>query len=302
VSAISVNQNTVTLNVLATEPGKSARVWFDPPGIVQLSGQVETKAPGAGSAVDWKVSAATPGVRSVLGGHVSAGQPRVRFVRRVADPRALPGLVLVSLLEELGVKVTGKVQLGRRPGGERLAYLSSAPMSQLIYQLGKLSDNFYAETIFKTLGGEASGTAASSAAGAKRVEAWLAALGLEQPQNKIVNGSGLFEGNRLTPRTLTNVLSKVYFDPRLGPDFVAHLAVGGSDGTLRSRFRSATTRGRVRAKTGTLRSVDALGGFVLSSSGRLPIVFVVLINGIADQHLEVRRQIDRAVSILAKGS
>jgi D-alanyl-D-alanine carboxypeptidase/D-alanyl-D-alanine-endopeptidase (penicillin-binding protein 4) len=235
-----------------------------------------------------------------LAGHVAEGQPRVRLVRRVADPRALPGRVLGALLGEVGIQWSGKVRLGKAPAGERLAYVTSAPLSQLLTELGKHSDNFYAETVFKTLGAGAKGEPATSEAAAKRVLAWLSSAGLDDPATKVVNGSGLFDANRISAETLAQLLAKVYLDPELGPDFVAQLAVGGVDGTLRSRFRSATTRGRVRAKTGTLRNSDTLSGYVLSSSGRLPLVFVVLVNGIDDNHGAVREHIDSAVSVLSE--
>src|SRR5690606_4629527 len=160
----------------------------------------------------------------------------------------------------------------------------------------------YAETIFKSLSPEAHRIPASSEAAAARVQAWLSELGLASDQTKILNGSGLFDANRLSAATLAQLLSKVYLDPALGPDFVAQLAIGGVDGTLHSRFRDKKARGRIRAKTGTLRKVDALGGYVLSSSGRLPLVFVVLVNGIDSQHGLVRARIDRAVRVLAESS
>ncbi len=44
VSAVSLNRNVTTLNVVPTEPGQPARVWFDPEGFVDVSGTVRTDA------------------------------------------------------------------------------------------------------------------------------------------------------------------------------------------------------------------------------------------------------------------
>jgi D-alanyl-D-alanine carboxypeptidase/D-alanyl-D-alanine-endopeptidase (penicillin-binding protein 4) len=154
--------------------------------------------------------------------------------------------------------------------------------------------------VFKSLGEGPKGEPATSEAAASRVLAWLAHAGLGDPRTKVVNGSGLFDANRVSSELLAQLLGKVYLDPELGPDFVAQLAIGGIDGTLRSRFRGAATRGRVRAKTGTLRNADTLSGYVLSSSGRLPLVFAVLVNGIDERHTAVRERVDRAVSVLAE--
>ncbi|HEY6724020.1 MAG TPA: D-alanyl-D-alanine carboxypeptidase/D-alanyl-D-alanine-endopeptidase, partial [Polyangiaceae bacterium] len=257
-------------------------------------------ARGQGQRLDWRLAPAAQGVQSLLSGHVSVGQPRVRLVRRVADPRALPGRALGVLLGDMGVTWSGKVRLGATTGGARLAYVTSAPLAQLLAELGKNSDNFYAEMLFKTLGEGPKGEPATSQAAAQRVLAWLAKAGLSDPQLKVVNGSGLFDANRVSAELIAQLLAKVYLDPQLGPDFVAHLAIGGIDGTLRSRFRGAEIRGRVRAKTGTLRNADTLSGYVLSSSGRLPLAFAILVNGIDERHGDVRARIDRAVARLAE--
>lgn len=300
VSAISIDQNTVTLNALATEPGAPARVWFEPPGFVEAKGGIDTRARGQGQELDFRLTPAPQGVRAVVAGHVSEGQPRLRLVRRVADPRALPGRVLGALLKDMGIEWSGKVLLGKTAGGERLAYVTSPPLGQLLGELGKNSDNFYAEMVFKSLGEGPKGEPATSEAAASRVLAWLAHAGLGDPRTKVVNGSGLFDANRVSAELLAQLLGKVYLDPELGPDFVGQLAIGGIDGTLRSRFRGAATRGRVRAKTGTLRNADTLSGYMLSSSGRLPLVFAVLVNGIDERHTAVRERVDRAVSVLAE--
>ena len=84
-----------------------------------------------------------------------------------------------------------------------------------------------------------------------------------QSADVILNGSGLFDANRLSAATLTRVLSHAYRDPRLSAEFVAQLSIGGVDGTLRSRLRNHRKRRVVRAKTGTLARVVALSGFVL---------------------------------------
>ena len=86
----------------------------------------------------------------------------MRYTRRVEDPRLLAGYALKALLEKADVKVTGDVKLGTARGHVLAKHLSE-PLSSLLYALGKQSDNFYAEMIFKSLGGEGKGRPAKSA-------------------------------------------------------------------------------------------------------------------------------------------
>jgi D-alanyl-D-alanine carboxypeptidase/D-alanyl-D-alanine-endopeptidase (penicillin-binding protein 4) len=49
------------------------------------------------------------------------------------------------------------------------------------------------------------------------------------------------------------------------------------DGTLKEKFKDENIKRRIRAKTGTLRGVNALAGFGAPKNGR-PIVFSVIVN------------------------
>jgi D-alanyl-D-alanine carboxypeptidase/D-alanyl-D-alanine-endopeptidase (penicillin-binding protein 4) len=214
------------------------------------------------------------------------------------DPRLQPGRALSHALSRAGVELRGKVKLGGVSEKRRITYIASAPLSALLHRVGKYSDNFYAETIFKSLAVEEDGPPATSSGGAKRVLSWLSERKMDSKSIKVVNGSGLFDANRLTAELLVRVLASAHADPAVGPEFLSQLAIGGVDGTLAARFRGAQQRARVRAKTGTLDDVDVLVGYVLRTSGRAPVAFAVLINGIKRQHPAVRREIDRAVASL----
>jgi len=111
--------------------------------------------------------------------------------------------------------------------------------------------------------------------------------------------SGLFDGNRVAPQHLTQTLLAAYNDPSIRAEYVAHLAVGGSDGTLKSRLEGLPRSRMVRAKTGTLRDVIALSGYVLGEPGR-SVAFSFLANGIAGRQKEARDLADDIVRALAE--
>jgi serine-type D-Ala-D-Ala carboxypeptidase/endopeptidase (penicillin-binding protein 4) len=301
VSAVALERNTVTLNVVAAQARQPARVWFDPPGGLLVSGRVETSDPGSGQHVRWSLRAEGARLRATLDGQLAEGLPRLQVSRRMDDPRLMPGFALKALLESGGVAVHGDVALGGTGVRQPLVSHRSAPLSVLVAELGKESDNFYAEMLLKTLGAEASGKAASSRDGADVVTAWLREVGALDAGTVVVNGSGLFDANRTSPLALARALRAAYLDPAIRPEFLAQLAVGGADGTLRSRFRAYRGRRAIRAKTGTLAKVDALSGYVLPPDARPPLAFSIIVVGIAD-HGQVRRRVDAVVAELARVS
>ncbi|HVU06103.1 MAG TPA: D-alanyl-D-alanine carboxypeptidase/D-alanyl-D-alanine-endopeptidase [Polyangiaceae bacterium] len=298
VSAVSLERNAVTLNVTPGRAGAPASVWFEPPGFVDVKGVVETRPSSAADGVRLTLRPDGPRLRAEVAGFVGAGATRVRYSKRVDDPRLFPGYALAALLRELGVDVPGDPSLGGNEVRARLAYVESAPVSVLVRELGKNSDNFFAETLLKALGGVVRGAPARTENGASVVLEYLASLQAIDPDTKIVNGSGLFDANRVSPSTLVAVLRHGFQSSRIAPDFVAELAVGGVDGTLRNRFKTHADDRAIRAKTGTLDRVVALSGYVLAPPGRSAIAFSFIVDGAPGKHAEARQRIDRAVEAI----
>jgi D-alanyl-D-alanine carboxypeptidase/D-alanyl-D-alanine-endopeptidase (penicillin-binding protein 4) len=299
ISAVSLERNAVTLNVVPGRAGSAATSWFDPPGFVEVRGSIETRPAGAGDGARLTLTPKGSKLEATLAGFVGEGAPRLRFGKRVDDPRLFPAFVLAEVLREMGIDVRGTVASGGEKVHARLTYVESAPLAVLVRELGKNSDNFYAETLLKTLGGFLHGAPAHTADGASGIIEWLGTIGALEPGTRLVNGSGLFDANRVSARTLAAVLRHAYGSARIGPDFVAQLAVGGVDGTLRSRFPRERDQRIVRAKTGTLDDVVALSGYVLSPPGRSPIAFSFIVEGVTGRHGEARDHIDRCVETIA---
>jgi D-alanyl-D-alanine carboxypeptidase/D-alanyl-D-alanine-endopeptidase (penicillin-binding protein 4) len=210
------------------------------------------------------------------------------------------GYVLAQALRDLGVRVD-RIERGVVRDLPLVSYVTSKPLSEILPALGKYSDNFSAEMVFKSLSSAPNGVA-SFGASCTLTEAWLRARAPIPAGTRVVNGSGLFDANRISAATLVAVLEDAYEDPRRRDAMIAQLSTGGSDGTLASRFTAPELNGRVRAKTGTLDESLALSGYVLREGTQAPIVFSLLVNGVAGKHSEVRRQLDAIVSELARSS
>jgi D-alanyl-D-alanine carboxypeptidase/D-alanyl-D-alanine-endopeptidase (penicillin-binding protein 4) len=299
ISAVALNENTVTLAVRPTSLGAVAVSSFDPPGFVDVDGEVKTGESGADT-VGLELSANGRRMAAKLTGAVAVDSRLVRYTRRVEDPTLLAGYALRALLEQAQIKVDGDVKMGSMRAATAIARHQSAPLGTLLYALGKQSDNFYAEMIFKSLGGETKGRPAKSADGAEIVTRWLDKIGANDTGVVIKNGSGLFDANRVTTFSVVELLRAAHRDPAIEPEYVAQLAVGGVDGTLRHRFRSEHLRRAVRAKTGTLDDAVALSGYVLGPPGKGPIAFSILMNHVEGKVATARASADTLVEMIVR--
>lgn len=298
VSAVAINGNTVTLAVRPTSAGSPAVAWFDPPGFVDVTGTVKTAESGA-DAVVLELAPSGGRLSAKLSGAVAEDANLVRYTRRVDDPRLLPGYALKAVLEEVGIKVTGDVKLGAGPGkASTLARHESDPLANLLFALGKNSDNFYAEMIFKSLAAEAKGRPGKSQDAADLVKRWLDKNALSDEGLVVKNGSGLFDANRTTAHSVAKLLRFAWQDPTMRSEFVAQLAIGGVDGTLHKRFRSVRAHRAVRAKTGTLEDAIALSGYVLAPQGKHTVAFSILFNKVSGHGASARSAADKLVELV----
>ncbi|MFO0677219.1 MAG: D-alanyl-D-alanine carboxypeptidase/D-alanyl-D-alanine-endopeptidase [Polyangiaceae bacterium] len=298
VSAVAVNENTVTMLVRPGEVGQGANVSFDPPGFVDVEGTVTTSESGA----DNVVLALRPNGKRLaakVAGSVATDSRVVRYTRRVDDPNLLAGYVLKHLLEQAQIRVGGDVKAGAGKGGVLVRH-KSRPLAQILPELGKASDNFVAEMVFKSLGGEKVGRPAKSASGALAVTKWLDTIGANDEGVVIKNGSGLYDANRVTASSVVRLLRAAYRDPAVQPEFLEQLAIGGVDGTLRRRFASERGRRAVRAKTGTLDDAIALSGYVMGPPGKGAVAFSVLFNKVEGKAAGARSVADKLVELVAR--
>jgi D-alanyl-D-alanine carboxypeptidase/D-alanyl-D-alanine-endopeptidase (penicillin-binding protein 4) len=309
VSAVSLDRNVTTLNVAPTELGQPAKVWFDPEGFVDVTGEVRTLAlrdtrrgEKLERAQNVKLTLKESGTRlsALVAGGIQPNSPAFHWSRRVEDPSLLAGYGLRAALEAEGVHVTGKIAVGGENERAELAAHESKPLSEILPELGKDSDNFYAETLLKDLGAQVKGAPGTSESGAAVVLDFLREIDALDAGTRITNGSGLFDANRISAHTLVKTLLYAYRDPAKGGVFVDQLAVGGVDGTLKHRFTAFKKYRSIHAKTGTLDTVIALSGFAFRPDGSSPVAFSLIVSGLAGKHAEVRKRVDDVVSNVAR--
>jgi D-alanyl-D-alanine carboxypeptidase/D-alanyl-D-alanine-endopeptidase (penicillin-binding protein 4) len=299
IAAVSLDRNTVSFTVY---PGASkdspARVSVSPPGFTSVEGSVTTGKKGSAERIGLSLAGKAGRLEAKLSGSIAEGSRPATYVRRVDDPRKLAGYALLAVLREQGVRAPNEVALGGEREKRTLALHESAPLGQIIQALGKDSDNFTAEMLFRAVG--AAEKDPTPEAAVKAVEKVLRDRGALGAGERVVNGSGLFDANRSSALSLAKLLSSASADPRLGPELVAHLAIGGVDGTLRGRLRALKEKRYVRAKTGTLAKTVALSGYVLGPDGAPRAAFSFIAETPAGKTKPARDAIDGAVVALAR--
>ena len=302
--AFMVSFGAERLVFTADARARAWRVAMDPvlPN-VKLEGRLNwSDASCQGPYEVYTVPAVTPqGTTFKLSGTIPGACGDFSLYRLALSQPAQAAGVFRALWKELGGTMTGQVREGPAPAdGDVLASHSSPELGTVIRTINKNSNNVMARTLLLTLGAERGlrpATVASSDDVAARV---LAAQGLPMPGLVLDNGSGLSRAARVSADDLAALLGAAWKSPYM-PEYVSSLAIVGEDGTVKKRLRHGEATGRAHLKTGTLRDVRAMAGYVTSTSGKRYIVVCLINNEKADEKAGALRSFaDALVAWLAR--
>ena len=194
-----------------------------------------------------------------------------------ADPKSYNERALLGLWNDMGGKLLGTVHDGPAPNTRPSFELASPALAEVVRDINKFSNNVMAQQLFLTLALTQRGLGSPELA-REVLRQWvvkrLGGAGADAGVGLVIdNGSGLSRDSRLSARLLARLLQVAWASPVM-PELMSSLPVSGIDGTLK---RSRATLGRAHLKTGSLRDVNGVAGYVLSNSGRR-YVLVAIVN------------------------
>lgn len=210
--------------------------------------------------------------RLTPGGQPQDADDPQNFRPRSFTPAADAARAFASALAADGIRVRAAGPGSAPAGAERLAAVYSPPVSAMVSQMLRESNNVIAEDLAHQVALH-SGRTGSFSGGALAVTAVLRRLGITGGVH-LVDGSGLSPDDRLSPDALAHLVT-LAAGPRAGPlrAIIPALPVAGFSGTLAAGQSVFGNFGRaalgvVRAKTGNLTTVASLTGIVTDASGQ----------------------------------
>ena len=281
-AALLVNFNAQTLRLCARQDQVSARL--DPPsgeGGPRLDNRLRPlDEPCANWADD--ISTRLEAGTLVVEGRLSSQCGERSLSLNLQSPAANAGAWFGTLWQELGGLHAGKVREGvPGPDAGLLMTFDSIPLSLLVRDVNKYSNNVMAKMLFLNLGVARFGAPASWDKGERAVRAWLEDKGLNLPKLVLENGSGLSRIDRVSAASLATLLTWAERQPAYY-EFAASLPAVGIEGTQKNRFKGdgasdGNLIGKAWLKSGSLNGVRNLAGYALGPDGRRRVV-VFLIN------------------------
>jgi D-alanyl-D-alanine carboxypeptidase/D-alanyl-D-alanine-endopeptidase (penicillin-binding protein 4) len=203
----------------------------------------------------------------------------VRADLQLLDRTELAERLFRHLWQGLGGTWAGRAVEQAVPAGARvLARRVGRPWGELLRHQNKQSDNAWTRVLFLELGAMRSGSAPGANTAdlaTQAVREWFAEQGIPSDGLVMDNGSGLSRSERISPLQMARLLVAASRG-RHAADFAMSLPTVGVDGTMRNRLKDSPATGWARLKTGTLRNVVALAGYLSDPQGRPWAVSLVI--------------------------
>lgn len=279
VGGMSFNWNTVTIYVQpGAKVGDPAKVVVDPDaGYVQIDNRATTaKSETKSTLTVQKVKRSAGSEKYLISGKIPQFSAEKAYYKTIDQPDIWSGMNLKFFLKQRGIEVTGSVLAAEVPGGaQAIAKFESRPVSQIVSDMMKFSNNFVAEMLTKHIAKFHGDTGGSLELGVEHLRAYLTKAGIERKSYNLISPSGLSRENQFTAKDIGQLLHYIYNQFGYSSEAMASFPLSGTDGTLKKRLVDQPAR--LRGKTGLLNGVASLAGYLQSSGA--PLIFVFLYNG-----------------------
>ena len=238
-----------------------------------LTNRTKTRTPSAGKyslSRDWL----TNGNNLTVTGNVSTFR---KDLVNVYDSGSFFMHAFLERLRAKGIVVPESYGFTELPadGVEQMARWET-PVQKVLNQLMKESDNLNAEAMLCRIASQATGKKHVTAEdGIVEIMKLIRKLGHDPKDYKIADGCGLSNYNYLSPALLVDFLKYAYSRTEVFRMLYKSLPVGGIDGTLKNRMKSAATFRNVHAKTGSFTAINTLAGYLKMKNGH-EVAFAIM--------------------------
>ena len=186
-----------------------------------------------------------------------------------------------KLWADLGGKFSGQLKTQDMPASAvKVTEQLSSPLSDVIREMNKWSNNLMARQLLLTLAAEKIAIPATEANGAIAIKNWLSNQpfkvdNLKLDELVIENGSGLSRTERINALLLSQMLFSAYHSPIM-PEFMSSLPILALDGTIMKRLKDSPAANRAHLKTGSLDGVSAIAGYILDKQNKRQIIVMIV--------------------------
>ena len=276
-SAFMFNHHATSLLIKGDRKKNKVRVYRDIPdysySVVNKIKPVKTKCKGryANPRINIKKGKK---VTVIFSGKLSSRCKSIRIYKVLTTATRSFYAALKQEFTKKGGSLNGKLLIMKKPKDAKIIYIhKSEKLIDIIAKINKKSNNVMAKQTLLTIGTKHYGKPATIKSGAKAVKSILRKHNLVDKSTKIDNGSGLSRTAKINANSLVKLLKHGY---KSDYKWMNTLSIMGKDGTLKNRLKRTKLKNNAWLKTGSLKNVKAVAGYVKAKTGKVYIVVMIV--------------------------
>jgi serine-type D-Ala-D-Ala carboxypeptidase/endopeptidase (penicillin-binding protein 4) len=275
-SPLTVNDNCVEVFYQPDEVGRPAKINIFPNSSLialnNFSSTIDTGKTDLNFTREWK----NDKNNIIVKGTINKKNSPASEILSLRNPTFHFLQLMSQSLSKYQIEIKGKVDTLSLPGEAKKIFSFERDIKSIVTNTNKISDNLSAEMLLRVTAYIKLGKHASAEKGIIFLDSLITLTGKNPKQYMISDGSGMSYYNLLSAELIIELLKYMSADSIVFPVFMKSLPIGGVDGTLSNRFKNSPVKDNVYAKTGTLRGVSSLSGYVRTKKQNL-VAFSVLI-------------------------
>ena len=269
-SSYNINKNLLKVEVTPTSQGASAKLTVKPFYPLTFMNLVTTDTTSPTSVSIDSDNTIAPNMLNIFG----TVSKLTNVILPVPNARMNFILRLENSINSKKMEYYGAIKNAKLP--DKNVYLVDEiehPIEDMLPLILRNSNNFVAETLFKSAGAKWANSQGSIKNSLGMLSAYFDKNGLNSDDIKIVDGSGVSKNNIMTAEFMGEFLE--YKSKTEDFECFKELLPTAGEGTLKNRM--LYFKDNLRAKTGTLADTSAIAGYITSRKGKL-YAFDIMIN------------------------
>lgn len=206
--------------------------------------------------------------------------------------------LLKEKLDANGIVINGSLAVDDLLGDSKLIFSFERSIdSTLLSDINKDSDNLRSEMLLYALALSDSGAPAAIENGIEVINKLVDTMGFNRDDYSFADGSGVSRYSLISSELILALL-KFMYKQKYFEMFYNSLAIAGIDGKLERRMIGTPAENNLHAKTGTLRGVCTLSGYVHAKNNHL-LAFSILVQNYVEKSSVVKKNQDRICEVIA---
>lgn len=237
----------------------------------------------------------------MIDGTLSPGKSSFKVYASSPDPALGFVLAVRYYLEEKGIVFFGDCKssysLPVPENSNNILVWESPMLLDIVAFTNTYSHNVTAETLFKMSAKEIY-SVTSYDHGLIALDSFLVRAIGDTLKYHFSDGCGLSKTNRISTGFVVRFLQQIRYKDWF-EGYYASLPVAGKTGTLKSMFQGSTAYGKLRAKSGYMKTVRAYSGYV-ENKNREPIAFSVIVNYYKGNGYALKKKLEKLMIAISE--